>query len=76
MTPDAPEAATQPTGAAAEQCSAAGLSTNRFMQTRWEHVRYTVKITMTSNGPVIVGLELQGVAILLGCLSAYSIGAL
>ena len=56
-----------------EQCSAAGLSANRFMQTRWEHVRYTVKITMTSNGPVIVGLELQGVAILLGCLSAYSI---
>src|ERR1700733_11990899 len=56
-----------------EQCSAAGLSANRFMQTRWEHVGYTVKITMTSKGPVIVGLELQGVAILLGCVSAYSI---
>ncbi len=52
---------------------------NRFMQTRWERVHeceecgYTVKITVTSNGLVIVGLELQGVAILLGCLSAYSI---
>jgi hypothetical protein len=34
---------------------------------------YTVKITVTSNGLVIVGLELQGIAILLGCLSAYSI---
>jgi hypothetical protein len=49
------------------------------MQTRWEHVHecqecgYTVKITVTSNGLVIVGLELQGIAILLGCLSAYSI---
>jgi hypothetical protein len=28
---------------------------------------------VTSNGLVIVGLELQGIAILLGCLSAYSI---
>jgi hypothetical protein len=49
------------------------------MQTRREHVDecqkcgYTVKITMTSNGLVIVGLELQGIAILVGCLSAYSI---
>ena len=34
---------------------------------------YTVKITVTSNGLVIVGLELQGIAVLLGCLSAYSI---
>jgi hypothetical protein len=32
-----------------------------------------VKITVTSNSLVIVGLELQGIAILLGCLSAYSI---
>jgi hypothetical protein len=49
------------------------------MQTRREHVYecqecgYTVKITVTSNGLVIVGLELQGIAILVGCLSAYSI---
>jgi hypothetical protein len=49
------------------------------MQTRREHVYecqecgYTVKITVTSNGLVIVGLELQGIAILGGCLSAYSI---
>lgn len=34
---------------------------------------YTVKIIVTSNGLVIVGLELQGIAILLGGLSAYSI---
>jgi hypothetical protein len=34
---------------------------------------YTVKKTMTSNRLVIVGLELQGGAILLGCVSAYSI---
>ena len=43
------------------------------MLTRWEHVGYTVKITMTSNGLVVVGLELQGIPILLDCLSAYSI---
>jgi hypothetical protein len=30
-------------------------------------------MTVTSNSLVIVGLELQGIAILLGCLSAYSI---
>lgn len=30
-------------------------------------------MTVASNGLVIVGLELQGIAILLGCLSAYSI---
>jgi hypothetical protein len=34
---------------------------------------YTVKITVTSNGLAIVGSRLQGIAILLGCLSAYSI---
>ena len=32
-----------------------------------------MKITVTSNSLMIVGLELQGIAILLGCLSAYSI---
>jgi hypothetical protein len=32
-----------------------------------------VKITVTSNSPVIVGLYLQGIAILLGGLSAYTI---
>ena len=34
--------------------------------------RYKVKV-VTSNSLVIVGLELQGIAILLGCISAYSI---
>ena len=34
---------------------------------------YTVKTTVTSNGLVIVGLELEGIAVLVGCLSAYSI---
>jgi hypothetical protein len=49
------------------------------VQTRREHdyecqeCGYTVKITVTSNGLVIVGLELQGIAIFVGCLNAYSI---
>jgi hypothetical protein len=30
-------------------------------------------MTVTSNGLVIIGLEIQGIAILLGGLSAYSI---
>ena len=34
---------------------------------------YRDKITVTSNGLVITGLELQDIAILLGYLSAYSI---
>jgi hypothetical protein len=40
---------------------------------QYQYCGYTVRITVTSNSLVIVGLELQGIAILLGCLSAYSI---